>query len=357
MKADPSRNCLRYSLGNCHGNSLGHCQYPLPLRYTGSEMATTRTFTPELLPESGLPRELAERGLYKPAGIGCNQCSFTTKKKGFFGRQALRAHGKKHKNDARAWQRPLMRQGVIAGSIVAMVQCFLPQQSYSDPVWQTDHGKASLMIEAGRIPDPTTPNRFVQRAVPHGTKARLIMPYIIGYAVQHRTPEIDMGDSLRRFLEQIGMSAGGSQGKQVTHQVENIAASTITLGYWDDAEVHADRLPIARRVSFWLERNEQQQALWNPSLVLGSDFFQALRYHRVPIDMDHLVQLATSPRRQDLYSWLNYRLPKLRKPLHMPYDTMQAVFGQGITDPYKYRQTLKRDLNESDPISLDTELA
>ena len=84
-------------------------------------MATARTYTPELLPESGLPAELAERRLYKPAGIGCNHCAFTTKKKDFSGRQALRAHSKKHRRDARAWQRPLVRQGVIAGSIVALV--------------------------------------------------------------------------------------------------------------------------------------------------------------------------------------------------------------------------------------------
>ena len=84
-------------------------------------MATARTFTSELLPEEGLPAELSERGLYKPAGIVCHHCSFTTKKRGFSGRQALRAHGKKHKNDARAWQRPLIHQGAIAGSIVALV--------------------------------------------------------------------------------------------------------------------------------------------------------------------------------------------------------------------------------------------
>ena len=84
-------------------------------------MATAQTYTPELLPEQELPSDLAERRLYKPAGIGCNQCAFTTKKKGFSGRQALRAHSKKHKRDARAWQQPLVGQGVIAGSIVALV--------------------------------------------------------------------------------------------------------------------------------------------------------------------------------------------------------------------------------------------
>ena len=84
-------------------------------------MATARTFTPDPIPEQELPAELAQRGLYKPAGIACNQCAFTTRKKGFSGRQALRAHLKRHKNDARAWQRPLVRQAVIAGSIVALV--------------------------------------------------------------------------------------------------------------------------------------------------------------------------------------------------------------------------------------------
>ena len=84
-------------------------------------MASAQTYIPELLPEEELPEELAEKGLYSPAGIACHQCSFTTKKKGYSGRQTLRAHLKKHKNNARAWQRPLVRQGVIAGSIVTLV--------------------------------------------------------------------------------------------------------------------------------------------------------------------------------------------------------------------------------------------
>ncbi len=84
-------------------------------------MATARTVTPELLPEEELPPELAQRGLYRPAGIACHHCAFTTNKKGFSGRQALRAHLKRHKRDARAWRQPLVRQGLVAGSIVALV--------------------------------------------------------------------------------------------------------------------------------------------------------------------------------------------------------------------------------------------
>ena len=85
------------------------------------EMASPRTYTQDLLPESALPEELAEQGLYKPAGMGCEHCEFATKKTGLSGRQALRAHLKRHKNDARAWRGPMIRQGLVAGSIVTLV--------------------------------------------------------------------------------------------------------------------------------------------------------------------------------------------------------------------------------------------
>ena len=65
---------------------------------------------PGLLPEDVLPQPLAEKGLYKPGGYQCWDCEFTSKKKGFSGRQALRAHLKRHKNERRAWQRPLLIQ-------------------------------------------------------------------------------------------------------------------------------------------------------------------------------------------------------------------------------------------------------
>ena len=84
-------------------------------------MASARTYTPDLLPESALPEDLSEQGLYKPAGIGCEHCKFTTKKTGFSGRQALRAHSKRHRYDEQAWRGPLLRQGLVAGAILALI--------------------------------------------------------------------------------------------------------------------------------------------------------------------------------------------------------------------------------------------
>ena len=66
--------------------------------------------------------------------------------------------------------------------------------------------------------------------------------------------------------------------------------------------------------------------------------------------MNHLVKLAGSPRYQDIYSWLSYRLPQLKKPLHMPYDILQGIFGEETGDPYKFRQTFRKDLRIIDKV-------
>ena len=84
-------------------------------------MASARAYTTDRLPETALPPDLASQSLYKPAGIECNRCEFVTKKTGLSGRQALRAHLKRHKNDARAWRGPIIRQGLLVTSIAALI--------------------------------------------------------------------------------------------------------------------------------------------------------------------------------------------------------------------------------------------
>ena len=228
-----------------------------------------------------------------------------------------------------------------------MVQCFLPQTRHDDDFWSTTHGKAQLMVEAGRLPGVSDGKEtWIKQDVPYGTKARLIMPYIVGYAVQRNSPEVDLGASLRKFLDQIGMSAGGSQGREITRQIHNIAAATIRLGTFHEElpRASAKNVPIAEGYDFWFEGNEHQAGFWQPQMLLGTRFFEALQEHRVPIDMEHMVKLARSARAQDVYVWLAYRLSRLNRPLNIPLSTLQSVFGQSITEPRKFKQKLKSDL-------------
>ena len=177
-----------------------------------------------------------------------------------------------------------------------MVQCFFPQRPISGLTYDTTHGRASLSIEAGRLIKPDVFGEIIQCAVPSGAKARLILPYIIGEAVRTASPEIDLGRSLRTFMERLGMPVGGSNGQKITAEIQNIAAATIMLGEWADDRARMRAGRMAKELSFWLERNPDQQSFWTPTMTLSAEFFAAIQDHRVPINMHHLAHLARSPR-------------------------------------------------------------
>jgi len=232
-----------------------------------------------------------------------------------------------------------------------MMQCFLPQKRLpkGQTTFQSVHGRSSLLVRAGLLADVNEAHRFVQCGVPFGAKARIIMPYIVGYAVQQRTPVIDMGRSLRQFMETVRMPIGGRSGKAVTEQVNNIGAADILLGEWSDERVLTKYRRVASEISFWLERKPNQLTFWNPEMVLSDEFYEAIQTRRVPVDMEHLIKLAGSPRRMDLYCWLSYRLPKVAvgKGVAVPLKYLQPIFAPDMdteTSTRLFKQRLKSDL-------------
>ena len=210
-----------------------------------------------------------------------------------------------------------------------MMQCFLPQKPLADRTsrYITSHGRASMAIQAGILANPDRKNAFIECAVPFGSKARLILPYIIGYAVVRKTPEVDLGRSLRHFMESMGIPIGGYNGKEITTQVQNIAAADFILGEWHEKKSHTRKASVAKEISFWLERRPDQMSFWTPTMVLSDEFYQAIQTRRVPVDMNHLIQLTKSPRRMDLYCWFSYRLPSIHKnkPIPVPLRYLQPI--------------------------------
>ncbi|MCG8587997.1 MAG: hypothetical protein MJE66_01770 [Proteobacteria bacterium] len=229
-----------------------------------------------------------------------------------------------------------------------LMQCFLPQKPLpaDQREWQVNHGKASLLVEAGRSIDPRAPNVFTHCAVPAGAKPRIILPHIIGQAVVHKSREVDMGASLTKFLKQVGYEVNGRNGRSVTQAVQDVAQANFYLGGWNEDGAVVRHGQVAEELSFWLERNPDQETFWRPSLLLSKPFYESIQHHRVPVDMEHMRKLRRSPRRMDLYCWLSYRTPQIRKraTVRVPLDALQPIFAPDLRDPYMFRTRLRGDL-------------
>ena len=103
-------------------------------------------------PEGSVPDKFKRDGSYRPGGgYKCRKCEYVTKKKGFGGRQALRAHLKVHKLERRSWQRPLVRQmlvTLVAGLVIVGANLRFIQAS---SMWAVTVPTLALWILAGVV--------------------------------------------------------------------------------------------------------------------------------------------------------------------------------------------------------------
>src|SRR5215469_3465619 len=239
--------------------------------------------------------------------------------------------------------RSIDREGLFAGPAVSrddlsfthsiFVQCFLPLRPLAAPNdqhWEVNHGSASLSIEAGRLADPRAPGHWEAREVPAGPKARLLFAYINDFAIRHKTPVIDLGKSLRSFMEMNRVPIGGANGREIARQLKNIAAARIVLGIWSDARVSTRQSRVAAGIDFWRDQNPGQSTFWEPEMQLAPEYFEELREHRVPLYFPALVKLQANPRAMDVFCWLVYRMRSVGFPVKIPYAALHPVFGGGI---------------------------
>jgi hypothetical protein len=230
-------------------------------------------------------------------------------------------------------------------------QCFLPLRKLPNDqkFHEVRHGRAALLIDAGRLLNPAT-GAFEQMDVPSGSAARIALAHINNHIIRSRGLQealsVPMGESLRDFMDYQGLTVAGTSGKELTRQVHNLAAARITLGLWSGTRARQVNTQIAEAIDFWLEKDRRQRTLWQPLMQVSEPYARAVREHCVPHDMRAITGLYKNTRAMDIYVWLAYRLPKITKraPIFIRYDDLKPIFGTGVLDPYKFRQVFKRAL-------------
>ena len=233
-----------------------------------------------------------------------------------------------------------------------LLQCFMPVRHKRENAqrWQTDCGRASLVIRAGELVKPGEPNKFKQCQVPAGPKARIIAAYINDFIYTRKKAVIPLGDSMRQAMEKMGIPIGGKNGEELTRELENFAAAEIILGVWDkDGSAHQRRAPVSEEFSFWIERNPDQRTFWQPEMTVSDRYFKAITEREMtPFHWPALVRLAHNARAMDIHAFLTYRLHRgLPKPVTLSRSVLHAMFGQGIRQEKQFWPEFKAALVEA----------
>jgi hypothetical protein len=253
-------------------------------------------------------------------------------------REVIAAHLAIEGEDARS-------AGAIGYMARALVVATMPYKDPKADVFKRMNGDFALRIVAG-----------YEGGLPYGVYPRLLVNWVASEAVRTKSPEIELGDSLRLFLRDvldIRSSTGGKQGSatRVSEQMKRLFGSLITAQYsgstGDKRPFVLKNVLLAEELSLddrdmkmlddegnekelWVPQERHVAGTWQSRMRLTDGFFRECITTPVPVDLRAYKALRGSPLAMDIYAWLTYRLSYTeRQTRPIPFEALMMQFGSG----------------------------
>ena len=237
-------------------------------------------------------------------------------------------------------------EGKIGITYTGFCLTSLPHKRLADDQpWDKAGHRVRLLVEPGRIVRGNEPPKLV--GVPYGARARMILLYLQTQAIRTRSREVELGRSMRHWLDRMGLSWGGETGKALREQATRIAACSLkffwtgeTASGWEAGRFVRSGL----RFHNLQDSDDCQGELWEDRVVLDETFYDALRQHPVPLRETALRSLASKSVSLDIYIWLAYRLHTLEKPNPIRWSALLNQFGASYGRPRSFRENFIKAL-------------
>jgi hypothetical protein len=231
-----------------------------------------------------------------------------------------------------------------------LCQTCLPFRDPGDEArtWERLNGNVHLKVLAGEAMHPEQ-GRLVPLGLPFGPKARMILMHINQQALKQKTPEIEIQDSLSKFVRRtLNLDPKGRNMRIVKEQLARLSASSIRLGVVKDGHAVTVNSNIVTAFDIWFPKDDRQRVLWPSTIRLSLDYWESLKAHAVPLDEDHIARLSHSALALDIYAWLANRLHRIpaNAPILVSWPALHGQFGQGYNRIDHFRAAFRVALKE-----------
>lgn len=215
----------------------------------------------------------------------------------------------------------------------------LPHRSLPDDrQWVRKSDDFSLIIEPGKLFRHGDEEGTLY-GVPFGPRARVILLYLQSEAVKTNSREVELGSSMRQWLERMGIERGGKTYRAFRDQAARISACRLTFAFRKHGREGflRDSIVDGGLSLFDIADDGRQGRLWKETVLLGEKFFYSLKKHPVPLWDGAISRLANQSLAIDIYCWLAYSLRLLNKPSVVDWPALHAQFGASYAHLHHFR--------------------
>ena len=231
-----------------------------------------------------------------------------------------------------------------------LVQLTLPHEDPGDiDFYERTNGDLSLVVEPGTYKAPD--GRVRRAGVPFGVYPRLVLAWITTEAVRSGGGRvISLGPTLTAFMRELGLGASGGADGPITlmrDQLRRLFSARIAVLRGGASSFERSSMQLARQAKLWWDpKRPDEPVMFTSTVELSEEFYRMLVERPVPIDMDALKALKSSPLGLDLYMWLTYRVSYMKRETPISWKQLEAQMGSNYSDTKNFARSVKRELKK-----------
>jgi hypothetical protein len=236
----------------------------------------------------------------------------------------------------------------IGYNYTVMASCFLPYRDPGKTHWERKNGKYSLILSAGAIRNPDSPDTLLELGLPYGPKPRIFLCYLNSLAIKRKSPIVPVPRTMTGMLKALGYEpTGGEKGNIGTFkdQMMRLASCYFTVVGPGPrgGETYTKSAPI-KEFSIWMQPDHKAN-IWPTEIILTNEYFESLRDHAVPYDVRAMRDIQNNARAMDIFLWFSQRLPRLNKPLFLKWLDLFDLFGGDMakTSQRAFKKIFRQD--------------
>jgi hypothetical protein len=178
---------------------------------------------------------------------------------------------------------------------------------------------------------------------------RLIPIWVATLAVRQKSRCVRF-PSGSEMLEEFGLPRNGKHYRRLIDGFKRVFTSTIYFGSDDRLSERTiwefTRLAFFDHMRLWYMKNHVsgEAAKGNNFITLSEQFWNEIREHPIPADLNVVRALVNAPGCLDLYLWLVWRCFKLKGAAHIPLFGANGLCAQLGTYHYLRARDLRRTI-------------